>query len=106
MLSNVSEPLIGVVNTAVIGQLPDPYYIYRIWSAPFAFANYCVMGWFIGQARAKLTFLVQLVLNLTNMALSATFVLWLGMTSDGVGLASLIAEIVAATLGLGLAFAS
>jgi multidrug resistance protein, MATE family len=27
MLSNVSEPLIGVVNTAVIGQLPDPYYI-------------------------------------------------------------------------------
>src|SRR5438552_18631716 len=27
MLSNVSEPLIGVVNTGVIGQLPDPYYI-------------------------------------------------------------------------------
>jgi MATE family multidrug resistance protein len=27
MLSNVSEPLIGVVNTAVIGQLKDPYYI-------------------------------------------------------------------------------
>ena len=24
MLSNVSEPLIGVVNTAVIGRLPDP----------------------------------------------------------------------------------
>ena len=64
----------------------------------FAFANYCVMGWFIGQARAKLTFLVQLVLNLTNMALSAAFVLWLGMTSDGVGLASLIAEIVAAVI--------
>ncbi len=27
MLSNVSEPMIGVVNTAVIGQLEDPYYI-------------------------------------------------------------------------------
>ena len=27
MLSNVTEPLIGVVNTAIIGQLPDPYYI-------------------------------------------------------------------------------
>ena len=27
MLSNVSEPLIGVVNTAVIGQLKEPYYI-------------------------------------------------------------------------------
>src|SRR5262245_20457953 len=26
MLSNVTEPLIGVVNTAVIGQLPEAYY--------------------------------------------------------------------------------
>lgn len=27
MLANLSEPLIGVVDTAVIGQLPEPYYI-------------------------------------------------------------------------------
>ncbi|MFO1123648.1 MAG: MATE family efflux transporter, partial [Hyphomicrobiales bacterium] len=193
MLSNVSEPLIGVVNTAVIGRLPDPYYIgaiavgalifsfifwgfgflrlstgglsaqatgagdaaelvavlgrslmiagvagvslillgpvirdvafglvggspeirahgetyfnYRIWSAPAALANYCVMGWFIGQSRAKLAFLVQLFLNITNMALSAFFVLRLGMTSDGVGLAALIAELSAVLLALLLAFA-
>lgn len=192
MLSNVSEPLIGVVNTAVVGQLPDPYYIgaiavgalifsfifwgfgflrlstgglsaqavgagdteelvavlgrslliaggaglalillapvirdvgfglmggtpevrahgetyfnYRIWSAPAALANYCVMGWFIGQAKSKLAFLVQLFLNLTNMALSMLFVLRLGMTSDGVGLAALIAEWSAAALALVLAF--
>jgi MATE family multidrug resistance protein len=192
MLSNVSEPLIGVVNTAVIGQLPDPYYIgaiavgalifsfifwgfgflrlstgglsaqatgasdaaelvavlgralmiaavagvslillgplirdtafdlvggsaeirahgetyfnYRIWSAPAALANYCVMGWFIGQSKAKLAFMVQLFLNLTNMALSAFFVLELGMTSDGVGLAALIAELSAVLLALALAF--
>ena len=193
MLSNVSEPMIGVVNTAVIGQLHDPYYIGaiavgalifsfifwgfgflrlstgglsaqalgagdtvelvavlvralmigvaagvglillaplireagfglvggsaeirqhgetyfndRIWSAPAALANYCVMGWFIGQSRAKLAFAVQLFLNLTNMALSALFVLHLGMTSDGVGLAALIAEWSAVALALGLAFA-
>lgn len=193
MLSNVSEPLIGVVNTAVIGQLPDPYYIgaiavgalifsfifwgfgflrlstgglsaqatgagdtpelvavlaralliavvagvtlialsplirnvafdliggsadirargetyfnIRIWSAPAAFANYCVMGWFIGQSRARLAFLVQLFLNITNMGLSATFVLHFGMTSDGVGFAALIAEWSAAALALALAFA-
>ncbi len=192
MLSNVSEPLIGVVNTAVIGQLPDPYYIgaiavgalifsfifwgfgflrlstgglsaqatgagdtpelvavlarslmiglvagfglialsplirevafdliggsahirehgetyfnYRIWAAPAALSNYCVMGWFIGQSKARLAFMVQLFLNLTNMALSALFVLELGMTSDGVGLASLIAEWSAVTLALVLAW--
>lgn len=192
MLSNVSEPLIGVVNTAVIGQLKEPYYIgaiavgalifsfifwgfgflrlstgglsaqaegagdrtelvavliralmiglvaglglvllsplireaafnliggsaevrqhgetyfnYRIWSAPAALANYCVMGWFIGQSRAKLAFLVQLFLNLSNMALSALFVLKLGMTSDGVGLAALLSEWAAVSLALALAF--
>ena len=191
MLSNVSEPLIGVVNTAVIGQLKDPYYIgaiavgalifsfifwgfgflrlstgglsaqavgagdtpelvavliralmiggvaglslvalsplireaafdliggsanvrehgeayfnLRIWAAPAALANYCVMGWFIGQSKAKLAFLVQLFLNVSNMALSAFFVLKLGMTSDGVGLAALIAEWAAVALALGLA---
>ena len=191
MLSNVSEPLIGVVNTAVVGRLPDPYYIgaiavgslifsfifwgfgflrlstgglsaqavgagdtpelvavlmrslmiagvaglaliilsplirpvafsliggsadvqregrayfdARIWSAPFAFANFTVMGWFIGQAKARLTFVVQLVLNITNMALSALFVLHLHMTAGGVGLAALISEIVAAALALALA---
>lgn len=192
MLSNVSEPLIGVVNTAVIGRLPDPYYIgaiavgalifsfifwgfgflrlstgglsaqalgagdapelvavlarslmiglvagiglialsplireaafdliggsadirahgetyfnYRIWAAPAALSNYCVMGWFIGQSKARLAFMVQLFLNLTNMGLSAFFVLNLGMTSDGVGLASLIAEWSAVSLALLLAF--
>jgi len=191
MLSNVSEPLIGVVNTAVIGQLKEPYYIgaiavgalvfsflfwgfgflrlstgglsaqalgagdrtelvavlvralmiglaaglglillsplirnaafdliggsaevrehgetyfnYRIFAAPAALSNYCVMGWFIGQSRAKLAFVVQLFLNVTNMALSAFFVLGLGMTSDGVGLAALIAEWSAVTLALVLA---
>ena len=61
------------------------------------------MGWFIGQSRAKLAFVVQLFLNLTNMALSAFFVLGLGMTSDGVGLAALIAEWSAVTLALVLA---
>lgn len=192
MLSNVSEPLIGVVNTAVIGQLPEPYYIgavslasvifafifwgfgflrlstgglsaqavgrkdaaevvsvliralmiglaagiallllspvirelafdfmggsadvrvhgeayfnWRIWSAPFALANYCFLGWFIGQSRAGLAFVMQLFLNLTNMAFSVWFVLGLGMTSDGVGLAALLAEIAAASLGAAIAF--
>jgi MATE family multidrug resistance protein len=27
MLANVSQPLLGVVDTAVIGQLPEPHYI-------------------------------------------------------------------------------
>src|SRR5262249_32950791 len=30
------------------------YFIIRIWSAPLALANYVVLGWLIGQARATL----------------------------------------------------
>lgn len=187
MLSNVTEPLIGVVNTAIIGQLPEAYYIgaisigslifsflfwgfgflrlstggltaqavgagnnveltavlwralaiavivglclilasplierisfdlmggspdmraqgeiyfrYRILSAPFALINFCILGWFVGQGRATIAFVVQIFLNVTNMALGALFVLSLDMTADGVGLSALIAEFSAALLG-------
>jgi multidrug resistance protein, MATE family len=189
MLANVTEPLIGVVNTAIIGRLPDPYYIgaisvgalifsfmfwgfgflrlstgglsaqatgakdypelvnvfwralsialvagvimilaspfigkyaldliggskdirvhaetyftYRIWSAPAALSNFCILGWFVGQGRSTIAFITQVFLNLTNMLLSAMFVLSWGMSSDGVGLAAVIAEYAACAMGLG-----
>ena len=30
------------------------YFLIRIWSAPLVLANYVVLGWLIGQARARL----------------------------------------------------
>jgi multidrug resistance protein, MATE family len=191
MLSNVTEPMIGLVNAAVIGQLPEPYYIgaitvgalifnfifwgfgflrlgtggltaqatgkgdkdelvavlmralmialaaglalialapligrfafsviegsadveshaaiyfhIRVYSAPFALANYCLLGWFVGQGKARVAFLIQLVLNITNMVISVIFVIGFAMTSDGVAYAALIAEALAAVLGLAIA---
>jgi MATE family multidrug resistance protein len=188
MLSNVSQPLIGVVDTAVIGRLPEAYYIgaiaiaslvftflywgfgflrlgtsgltaqafgasddkeiaavlgrafivaivcgaflvlasplieravlgliegsaevettasiyfrIRIWSAPFALANFVILGWFIGQGRAKVALGLQLILNITNMALDALLVLGLGMRAEGVALGTLVAEVAAAMAGL------
>jgi MATE family multidrug resistance protein len=75
------------------------YFRYRILSAPFALTNFCILGWFIGQGRAAIAFVVQIFLNVVNMALGAWFVLSLGMTADGVGLSALIAEISAVLLG-------
>jgi len=75
------------------------YFRYRILSAPFALTNFCILGWFIGQGRAAIAFVVQIFLNVVNMALGAWFVLSLGMTADGVGLSALVAEIAAALLG-------
>src|SRR5690606_21632678 len=39
------------------------YFYIRIWSAPFALANYAVLGWFIGIGRAGTAMTLQLLLN-------------------------------------------
>jgi len=192
MLSNVSTPLIGVVDTAVVGQIPDPAYIgavavgalvfsfvfwgfgflrmgttgltaqalgardtdevaanlgrallvalaiglmlillqwpireiafsllggseqvevlardyvdIRIWAAPATLANYALLGWFIGLGRTDVGLVLQLVLNLTNIALDALFVLGFGWDVRGVALGTLIAECIAAVVGVGLAW--
>ncbi len=191
MLSNVTEPLIGVVNTAVVGQLPQAaliggvavggmifaflfwgfgflrlstsglsaqatgasdhaalglivgrsliigivvglsllllspwlgplaiglmggstdvqaaaqsYFNWRIFSAPAALANFALLGWFVGQSRAKTAFVVQVVLNLTNMFMSILLVLYFNRSIAGVGCAALAAEYVGLGFGLLLA---
>ncbi len=188
MLSNVSQPLLGVVDTAVIGQLPEPHYIgaiaigalifslvywgfgflrmgtsgiaaqaygagdgkelaavlyralllaagigvillilsplisrlsfwliaaspdiereakiyfdIRIWSAPFSLANYAILGWLIGIGQMRWAFVVQIYLNVANMALDALFVLHFGMATAGIGYGTLIAEVSSAFVGL------
>ena len=51
------------------------YFIIRIWSAPLALANYVVLGWLIGQARATLALSVQIAINLINMVATILLVL-------------------------------
>ena len=68
------------------------YFQIRIWSAPGTLANYALIGWFIGLQNARVPLLIFLTINLTNIALDLFFVVVLGMTVDGVALASVIAE--------------
>ena len=44
------------------------YFTIRIWSAPLALGNYVVLGWLIGQARARLALGMQIAINLINAA--------------------------------------
>ncbi|MDX5445471.1 MAG: MATE family efflux transporter [Zoogloeaceae bacterium] len=192
MLSNVSTPLIGIVDTAVVGQIPDPaqigavavgalvftfvlwafgflrmgttgltaqalgardgdellaclgralliagvvgvalivlqwpireaafalldgserveglarsYFDIRIWAAPATLANYALLGWFIGRGRAGTALVLQLTLNLSNVALDVLFVLGFGMGVAGVALGTLLAECIAVGVGLALAW--
>jgi MATE family multidrug resistance protein len=76
------------------------YFSWRIISAPAALANFAILGWFIGQSRAMTAFIVQMVLNLTNMAVSLLLVLHYNWSIAGVGVAAVVAEYVALLLGL------
>jgi len=76
------------------------YYSIRVWSAPATLANYVVLGALIGVQKTGKVFVVQLFLNLTNIALDLLFVPWLHMGISGVALASVIAEYSALAFGL------
>jgi multidrug resistance protein, MATE family len=91
-------------GSAEVQSAAGTYFAWRIWSAPFAFVNYALLGWFIGLAEAGRAFLLQVLLNLVNIAASIVFVLFLHWGVAGAGAAALIAEAVAAVAGLALAF--
>ncbi len=79
------------------------YFDIRIWAAPAGLVNFALLGWFIGLGRAGVAFAIQLLLNLTEIALSVTLGWTLGWGVKGVGTAAVIAEYLAAVVGLGVA---
>jgi MATE family multidrug resistance protein len=80
--------------------LARAYFDIRVWAAPATFANYALLGWFIGLGRTDIGLVLQLVLNLSNMMLDALFVLGFGWDVRGVALGTLLAECLAAAIGL------
>src|SRR6187397_280460 len=76
------------------------YFDIRIWSAPLVLANYVVLGWLIGQARARLALAVQITINLINVAATAVLVLVFDFGIAGAAIAAVIAEIIGLMLGV------
>ncbi|MCB1430018.1 MAG: MATE family efflux transporter, partial [Nitratireductor sp.] len=76
------------------------YFLYRIIGAPFALANYAILGWLTGLGRTGLALLVQLILNGCNIALSIWLGLSLGWGIAGVAIATVISEALASAIGL------
>ena len=76
------------------------YFTVRIWSAPLALGNYVVLGWLIGQARAKLALGMQITINLINVAATVVLVLVFDFGIAGAAIAALIAEAAGLLLGL------
>jgi MATE family, multidrug efflux pump len=76
------------------------YFMIRIWSAPFAFANYVVLGWLVGQARANPALLLQIIINLINMIATVLLVLVYDTGIAGAAIAALLSETVGFVLGV------
>jgi multidrug resistance protein, MATE family len=76
------------------------YFAIRIWSAPLALANYVVLGWLIGQARAGLALAIQIAINLINMAATIALVTGLDAGIAGAAVAAVVAEAAGLVLGV------
>ena len=79
------------------------YFTIRIWSAPLALGNYVVLGWLIGQARARLALGTQITINLINMAGTMLLVLVFDFGIAGSAIAAVIAEAAGLLLGVAIA---
>jgi MATE family multidrug resistance protein len=101
----LQSPLATILLNAMGGsegvtQAAKTYFTIRIWSAPLALGNYVVLGWLIGQARARLALGTQISINLINMMATALLVLMLDFGIAGAAIATLIAETAGLMLGL------
>ncbi|GIL01746.1 MAG: MATE family efflux transporter [Alphaproteobacteria bacterium] len=83
-----------------VAEATGQYFTIRMLSAPFALANYAVLGWLIGLGRTGLGLALQFLLNGTNIVLSVVLGLWLGYGIAGVAWATVAAEVLAAGAGL------
>ena len=86
--------------SADVAAQTEIYYHIRIWSAPAALANFALVGWFIGLHNARAPLFMMILVNIVNIGLDIVLVVYLGMKSDGVALASVLAEYSGFVVGL------
>ena len=100
----IGRPIIDLVlylidSSAVVEELATDYAGIRLWSAPAVLCIYAFTGIFIGMHNTRGAFVLQLVLNVTNMLLDVLFVLGFEWGVEGVAVASVLAEYLAMLLG-------
>lgn len=78
------------------------YFAIRIFSAPVTLANYVVLGWLVGQARARMALGLQILINVVNMAATVLLVLIADWGVTGSATAAVIAETIGFVLGVAL----
>src|ERR1700682_427647 len=96
--------LLAMGGSEGVTRAAKTYFTIRIWSAPLVLANYVVLGWLIGQARATLALTTQIAINLTNAALTVFLVLVFNVGIAGAAIAAVTAEAAGLLLGILIAY--
>ncbi len=87
-----------------VADLTRSYFELRIWAAPATLLVFVISGVLFGLGRTTGVLVLQLALNLANAALNLWFVVGLDLGVAGVALGTLIAQWLAAALGLIMLF--
>ncbi len=90
-------------GSAAVTEAAQVYFFVRIWSSPFALANFTMLGWLIGQARTGTALAIQVAINALNMAATSILVLHFDLGVAGAAWACVIAETFGVVLGLAVA---
>lgn len=107
LLILLHQPLIHLGLTLMnpserVTELAAGYAAIRIWSAPAVLCQYTLVGWLIGTQFARAPMIMLIVANSLNIVLDVLFVTVFGWNSQGVAIATVIAEYSAAAIGFRL----
>ncbi len=97
-IAHISFYLIN--SQKLIEQLAQQYFFIRIWSAPATLCQYVIIGWFLGIQNTRAPLLIVLTTNCANIGFDVLFVVHYGMNTDGVALASVLAEYIGLLISL------
>ena len=76
------------------------YFSVRILSAPFAIANFALLGWLVGIARTDIGLGLQILIAVVNAVATVALVLWWDFGIAGAASANVLAEIAGTLFGL------
>ena len=79
-------------GSSQVTSLARQYFYIRIYAAPATLALYSFYGWFLGMQNARIPMAIAILVNSVNIGLNFLFVYAFHMHSNGVALASVIAQ--------------
>jgi multidrug resistance protein, MATE family len=93
----VQTPLIDYAirllgGSAAVQQHARVYCHARIWAAPFALANYVVLGWLLGTQRVRIALVTQVLINAVNIVAVLLYVYRFDWGVAGIGAATASAD--------------